>query len=72
MTSFAADIAPLFRPSDVSAMRFRLDLTSHTVMSEHAAAVLAVVTDGSMPCDARWPQERIALLRSWIDEGCPP
>jgi hypothetical protein len=72
VTSFAADIAPLFRPSDISAMRFRLDLTDHAEMTEHAAAVLDVVTDGSMPCDRPWPQERITLLRSWIDEGCPP
>lgn len=71
VTSFATDIAPLFRPRDVRAMKSRLDLSSHTDVKNNAQAVLQTVTEHSMPCDRPWPNERVALLRTWIAEGCP-
>ena len=71
MTSFAADIAPLFRLKDVRAMKSRFDLSDHEDVRGHAQAVLDTVADGSMPCDASWSNERVALLRAWLAEGCP-
>jgi hypothetical protein len=72
VTSFAADIAPLFRPKDVRAMKSRFDLSDHADVAHHAQAVLDTVSDGSMPCDASWKQDRVALLRAWVAQGCPP
>lgn len=37
-----------------------------------AQAIYEVLTEGSMPCDGGWPEERIALFKQWIDEGMAP
>lgn len=71
MMSFAADVAPLFRPKDVMAMRRRFDLSDHADVTAHAAAVLETVSSGSMPCDTVWPEDRVAVLAAWIAAGCP-
>ena len=47
----------------------------HELVAERVAEVvvgLERVADGSMPCDAEWPQEQIALFRAWIDTGMTP
>jgi hypothetical protein len=71
MTSFEADIRPLFRETDRIDMDFMFDLWDYDDVRADAANILARVVDGTMPCDGAWPQDRIELLRSWIDEGCP-
>jgi hypothetical protein len=71
MTSFANDIAPLFRPSDRAAMDWMFDLSDYDDVREHAEAILDVVESGSMPCDESWPKDRVAIFRSWTAEGCP-
>ena len=69
MTSFAADISPLFRPGDVRSMSFAFDLSSYEDVRANAEAIYERLADGSMPCDGAWPAEQIELFRSWIDEG---
>lgn len=72
---FAADIRPLFRdtPDRDSMLGISgFDLHSLEDVREHADNILARLEDGTMPCDASWPAERIATFRSWIDGGMRP
>ena len=68
---YERDIRPLFREEDVSSMSFAFDLASHDDVRVNANGILAKLSDGSMPCDGSWPQERVDLFRSWVDAGCP-
>jgi CDGSH-type Zn-finger protein/truncated hemoglobin YjbI/ferredoxin len=70
--SFTDHIKPLFRTKDRQAMRFAFDLWSHDDVSQHADAILARLTAGSMPCDGAWPQDRIEVFERWIAAGAPP
>ena len=70
--SFVRDIKPLFRDGDQSSMLgFGLDLPDYDGVKDRAAEILERVADGSMPCDAAWPEHRVALFRRWMDEGFP-
>jgi hypothetical protein len=71
--SFAHDIRPLFRERDRIAMEFAFDLWDHAEVRDNAEGIYDRIDDGSMPCDAAaaWAAERLALLRHWIDAGCP-
>jgi len=69
---FAADIRPLFRESDRTAMSRAFDLWSHEDVSAHAVAIAARLRDGSMPCDGPWPRERVSLFERWLEQGCRP
>ena len=69
--SFAADVKPLFRDSDVEAMRDWFDLGNHAEVKENADLILERLEDGTMPCDTGWPDEHIAVFRAWRDGGCP-
>jgi hypothetical protein len=64
--SYAADIKPLFRERDRSSMLSHFDLWSYDDVSDHAAAILARLEQGSMPCDGAWPADRVELFRSWL------
>ena len=68
---FENDIKPLFRESDRTAMLEAFDLWSSDDVTSNSAAILAAVGAGSMPCDGPWPDERVDLLRRWIDSGMP-
>jgi hypothetical protein len=70
MASFASDIRPLFRDQDVEAMNFAFDLSDYETVKANAEGIYERLADGSMPCDEAWPDERVALFRRWIDEGC--
>jgi hypothetical protein len=72
--SFEHDIRPLFRDSpDVDSMQaYGLDLSSYQDVKSRASAIYERLTDGSMPCDEPWPEERIALFKRWMDEGMAP
>jgi hypothetical protein len=70
--SFARDIRPLFRDSDVASMRWLLDLSSYDAVKSHAALIHDQLSSGTMPCDGAWPADRVALFRRWIDGGAPP
>jgi hypothetical protein len=69
--TFDSDIRPLFRERDRIDMEFAFDLWSYDDVCDNAQEIYDRLDDGSMPCDGEWPPERLALLRAWIDGGCP-
>jgi hypothetical protein len=68
---FDQDVKPLFRERDRDSMRFAFDLWSADDVSKNADAILARLEAGTMPCDGAWPDDRIAVFRSWVDAGKP-
>ena len=68
---YERDIRPLFRDKDISSMSMAFDLASYDDVRANADQMLAQLSDGAMPCDGPWPQERVELFRSWIEGGCP-
>ncbi len=69
--SFERDVRPLFRSEDVDAMSFAFDLSSYDDVRGAAEEIYERLADGTMPCDTRWPPERVELFRRWIDAGTP-
>jgi len=67
--SFVRDIRPLFRDEDVEAMLFAFDLSSWEEVREHAEEIHSRLVEGTMPCDAPWPDQDIERFREWIDAG---
>jgi hypothetical protein len=68
---YGRDIRPLFREKDVSSMSFAFDLRSYDDVRANANGILAKLSNGTMPCDGAWPQEKVELFRNWVDAGCP-
>jgi hypothetical protein len=68
---YGRDVRPLFREKDVSSMSFAFDLRSYDDVRANADGILAKLSDGSMPCDGSWPEEKVELFRNWVDAGCP-
>jgi hypothetical protein len=70
----------LFTPVDIEHMNDQdVYLSDYTYMKEpgNAAAVLETVENGSMPPtwgggDGAWSQDKVALLRSWIEGEYQP
>jgi hypothetical protein len=69
--SYARDIQPLFRASDRESMEFAFDLSDYHDVRMHAQDILERLTDGSMPCDGKWPDKQIAQFRRWVEAGMP-
>jgi hypothetical protein len=69
--SFEQDIKPLFRERDRQSMSFTFDLWSYDDVARLSDAILGRLSDGSMPCDGAWDDDRIALFQSWIAAGKP-
>lgn len=69
--SFERDILPLVRPEDIDAMSFAFDLSSYSDVCENAEEIHSRLADGTMPCDAPWPEEDVERFRRWIDAGMP-
>jgi hypothetical protein len=69
--SFESDIKPLFREGDRRSMTFAFDLWSYDDVRKNADEIAERLSDGSMPCDGGWPQERIELFQRWIAAGKP-
>jgi truncated hemoglobin YjbI len=67
--SFADHIKGLFRTRDRNSMRFAFDLWSADDVTEHAHEILERIDNGSMPCDGKWPADRIEVLRRWVESG---
>jgi hypothetical protein len=71
MASFAKEIRPLFRPMDVTSMKFRFDLSNYEDVKANAQDIYGVLSEGQMPCDGPWPDDNVALFKQWMDEGMP-
>ncbi len=71
MPTFARDIRPLFRDTDIQEMQFAFDLSQYEDVKANADGIYDRLAEGSMPCDAAWPDDRIALFRQWMDQGYP-
>jgi hypothetical protein len=69
--SFAGDIQPLFRESDRESMEFAFDLWDYQDVRTHAEDILERLTEGTMPCDGKWPEEQVAQFRRWVESGMP-
>jgi hypothetical protein len=69
--SFARDIQPLFRESDRGSMEFAFDLWDYQDVRTHAEDILERLTEGKMPCDGEWPEERVLQFRFWVEAGWP-
>lgn len=71
LLSYAKDIRPLFRDTDVNAMtQFGgFDLSQFEDVFTWADEILKRLEVGDMPCDAPWPAERVALFKQWINDG---
>jgi len=72
--SFAADIRPLFRDSDIAAMKRArgMDLGDYGTVSARADDILDRLSSGDMPCDSAWPDSQVDLFRRWIADGKRP
>jgi hypothetical protein len=70
--SFSVDVSPLFRPDDRVQMAFAFDLWSYDEVKANSRSILERIEDGTMPCDAPWPDEQLELFRSWVVGGCRP
>ena len=68
---YERDIRTLFREKDVSEMSWAFDLGSYDDVRANAGKILERLSNGSMPCDGAWPEERIELFRGWVDAGSP-
>jgi len=68
---FAKDVKPLFREKDRSSMINAFDLWSYADVSKHADAILNAVKSGAMPCDQKWPPERVDIFARWVAGGKP-
>ena len=72
--SFAKDIRPLFREGDIDCMKtmgIDLDDPAWMCVPANAESVYGTVSAGSMPPDEPWPAAHVALLKQWMDAGCP-
>ena len=72
--SYALHIRVLFTEDQRNCMAGYLDLWSYEEVKASAEAILAKISDHSMPADASspWPNEWIALFERWKNEGCAP
>ncbi len=65
---FEQDVKPLFSDLERKALLWAYDLWDYTAVTRHATEILKKAEDGDPPFDPRWPEERIAALRSWIED----
>jgi len=65
-------IKSFFRESDIKTMKLkRIDLSSYDNVKQRAQDIYERLADGSMPCDAPWPADKVATFKEWIDSGTP-
>ena len=69
--TFEQHIKPLFRERDRQSMKWAFDLWSHDDVVQNSDAILGRLRNGTMPCDAAWPDEQVAVFQSWIEAGTP-
>jgi hypothetical protein len=69
--SYETDIKPLFRDKDHERMEFAFDLWAYEDVKENAALILERLSDGDMPCDGAWPDDKVDLFKRWVESGTP-
>jgi hypothetical protein len=80
LTSFEADIRPLFTDRDVRWMSKAFNLESYNDVKTHASAIYdrirgiggAVMPPPPPRGEGPWPQSRIDLFAKWMAEGYQP
>jgi hypothetical protein len=80
VTSFEADIRPLFTDRDIHAMSKAFNLASYDDVKAHASAIYdrirgiggAVMPPPPPRGEGPWPQSRIDLFARWLADGCKP
>jgi len=80
LTSFAADIRPLFTQRDIDGMKKGFNLASYDEVKAHAAAIydrIRGIGGALMPPppprgEGPWPQARIELFAKWMTDGYQP
>ena len=80
LTSYQADIRPLFTERDIQGMMKGFDLASYDEVKAHAAAIydrIRGIGGALMPPppprgEGPWPQSRIDLFAKWMADGCQP
>jgi hypothetical protein len=80
LTSFQADILPLFTERDIHAMSKAFNLGSYDDVKAHAAAIYdrirgiggAVMPPPPPRGEGPWPQARIELFAKWMTDGYQP
>ena len=74
---FAQDVLPLFRPVDIEHMSphgVQLDQYAYMSVPANAEAVYDSIAAKRMPpgSAAAWSDDKVQLLRAWIDGGLQP
>jgi hypothetical protein len=80
LTSFRADILPLFTERDIHGMRKAFNLGRYDDVKAHAAAIYdrirgiggAVMPPPPPRGEGPWPQSRIDLFAKWMTDGYQP
>jgi hypothetical protein len=80
LTSYEADIRPLFTQRDIQAMSKAFNLARYDDVKAHAAAIFdrirgiggAVMPPPPPRGEGQWPQSRIDLFHKWIADGFQP
>jgi len=78
ITSFEADIRPLFTDRDIQGMIKAFNLASYDDVKAHASAIYdrirgiggAVMPPPPPRGEGPWPQSRIDLFAKWLADGC--
>lgn len=67
--SFNNHIKALFRKKDRQSMTFIFDLWLYEDVRKYAGEILRRVENGTMPCDSKWPGDKVELFRRWYQSG---
>jgi hypothetical protein len=80
LTSFEADIRPLFTDLDIRGMSKGFNLASYNDVKAHANAIYdrirgiggAIMPPPPPVGDGPWPQSKIELFAKWMTDGYQP
>jgi len=71
--SFAIDIRPLFRDTDIADMKpSGIDLSSYEDVRKHAQDIYSRLSYKEMPCDGPWSDGQVQKFKSWMQSGMKP
>jgi twitching motility protein PilT len=67
--SFERDIKPLFGETERAALAWQFDVWDYDTFRANAWDVITKIERREVPFENGWPEERVAMLRSWLREG---